>query len=146
MAKTQYRYKYDLLTGWGFLSWEAREFARQYSMAQIRRLPYLKTMTRWRRLYVSNLRSRGYSGKEIIDRIYALYDTRDWLTDVGQLDPWKLLRRFRDQAIDTGEYTPPKRKGSHHKGGISKGDLKAQKERRKRRLSDLERYDEGRGR
>lgn len=146
MARTQYRYKYDLLIGWGFLSWEAREFARQYSVAQIRRLPYLKAMTRWRRLYVSNLRSRGYSDKEIINRIYALYDTRDWLTDVGRLDPWKLLKRFRKQAIDTGEYPIPKRKGSHHKGGISKGDLQSQRGRRKQRLSELERYDIGRGR
>jgi len=145
MAKTQYRYKYDLLTRWGFLSWEAREFARQYSMAQIRRLPYLKAMTRWRRLYVSNLRSRGYSDKEIIDRIYALYDVRDWLTDVGRLDPWQLLKRFRKQAVDTGEYIPPRRKGSHHPPGISKGDVTEQRKRRKAR-SALERYEEGRGR
>jgi len=145
MAKTRYRYKYDLLTGWGFLSWEAREFARQYSVAQIRQLPYLRAMTRWRRLYISNLRSRGYSDREIIDRIYALYDTRDWISDIGRLDPWQLLKRFRKQAVATGEYIPPKRKGSHHPPGISKGDVAEQRKRRKARTA-LERYEEGRGR
>ena len=145
MAITRYRYNYNLLTGWGFLPFESREFARQYTVAQLRTVPYLKSMIRWRRLYVSNFRSRGYGDREIIDRIYALYDTRDWLTPDGQVDPWRMLRRFRKQAIEDTEYIPPKRNGGgHHPMGVSKGDVAGQRKRRKAR-TPLEKYAQGRG-
>lgn len=146
MAKyrTRYRYKYDILIGWGFLSFESRELARQYSVTQLRTLPYLQNIIKARRLFVSGLRKRGYKDNEIRDRIYTLYDTRDWLTD-GKPDIWQMLRRYRKKTIEDNDYIPPKRKGSHHKGGISKGDLQGQKQRRKKK-SALQKYDEGRGR
>lgn len=145
MARSLYRYRYDLLTGWGFLPFESREFARQYSVSQIRSLPYMVSLTRWRRLYVSNLRNRGLSNKEIIDRLKRLYGNSGWIRD-GKLDPWAMLRRFRKQAIEDDEYIPPKRKGSHHKQiGVSKGDVTGQKQRRQKRLSELEKYARGRG-
>lgn len=147
---SRYRTKYNLLIKRQFLPFEAREFARNYTTTQLRKLPYLKNMIRWRSLYVANFRSRGYSNREIISRIYALYDTRNWLTDEGQLDPWKMLKRFRQAIIDSGGDPSPGRsptRGSHHKAiGVSKGDIAGQKQRRKKRLSDLERYDIGRGR
>ena len=86
---------------------------------------------------------------EIRDRIYALYDKNDWLTDDGRPDIWRMLRKYRKVSIDTvgdGHYEPPKRKGSHHKTiGVSKGHVADQKKRRKARTA-LEKYNEGRGR
>jgi len=140
MAKSRYSYKAELLEGRGFLPFEAREFARQYSVAQMRSLPYFVGMRRWRSLYTANLRSRGYSDEAIREAIMRLYKRLEWRS------PWDMLKRFRGKSIADNEYIPPSRGGSHHKGGISKGDLKAQRQRRKQRLSSLERYDVGRGR
>jgi hypothetical protein len=146
MAKfrTLYRYKQDYLTGKGFLPFESRELARNYNMSQIRSLPYLQNVIKARGLFISGLRKRGYKDNEIRDRIYTVYDTKDWLTD-GKPDIWQMLRRYRKKTIEDNDYIPPKRKGSHHKGGISKGDLQEQRKRRKAK-SFLQKYDEGRGR
>lgn len=138
-----YYYRYNRLIGWGLLPFEAREIARTYSMQQIRTLPYLQSLIRARRLYISNLRSRNYPDREIIDRIYALYDRKDWLDDNGRPSIWEMLRSYRKSSIEDNDYIPPKRKGSHHKGGISKGDVAGQKARR-RKKTPLEKYDEGR--
>jgi len=138
---TLYQRKRTVLKRGGFLDFEAREFARQYSMSEIRSLPYLVAMRRWRQLYVGNLKSRGYSDKGVATMISRLYKRLDLRT------PWEMLRRFRKQSVDSGEYTPPKRKGSHHKEtGVSKGDTQSQKQRRQKRLSELEKYERGRGR
>lgn len=138
---TLYQRKRMVLKRGGFLDFEAREFARQYSMSEIRSLPYLVAMRRWRQLYVGNLKSRGYSDKGVATMISRLYKRLDLRT------PWEMLRRFRKQSVDSGEYTPPKRKGSHHKEtGVSKGDTQSQKQRRQKRLSELEKYERGRGR
>ena len=128
MVRSQYRYKHDYLTGKGFLPWESREFARQYTMAQLRSLPYVQNLIRWRGLYVSGLRKRGLTNKQIIDRLRKLYIDRGW-----EKDPWKMLKDFRKKAIDEGKYKPPPKKGSHHpKGsGWSAGDRKSQKARSK---------------
>jgi len=143
---TQYRYKRDALINRGLLDFEAREIARNYSMPQIRSLPYLQSVIKSRGLYVSGLRKRGYKDSEIRDRIYALYDTRDWLTNDGKPDIWHMIRRYRKAKIDEGDYIPPKRKGSHHKTlGVSKGQVADQKKRRRARTA-LEKYDESRGR
>jgi len=144
MAKSQYRYKYDLLVGWGFLPFESKELAKQYSVAQLRTVSYIQNIIKARRLFVSGLKARGYKDSEIRDRIYALYDTRDWLT-IGRPDIWQMLRYYRKASIDDGDYIPPKRKGTHHKGGISKGNLQGQRKRRKAKTS-LQKYDEARGR
>ena len=142
--RSRWRYKYDWLTGHGMLPFESRELSRQYSMSQIRRLPYLRSMINSRMLTIRKFRKLGYTDKEIRDRVYALYDTKDWLTD-GRPDIWQMLRKYRGASIDRHDYTPPRRKGSHHKGGISKGDLQSQRQRRHRK-TELEKYEEGRGR
>lgn len=134
-----YHHKENMLTGWGFLPFEYRELSMQYTTSQLRSLPYLHNLMRSRRLFVSNLRKRGYKDSEIRDRVYALYDKKDWLTD-GKPDIWKLLRTYRKKAIDTGDYIAPKRKGSHHKDkGVSKGDVEEQRQRRKERSKTRER-------
>ena len=144
MAESLYRHKYNLLTRWGFLGWEAREFARQYTTKQIRTLPYMRRMTSWRRLYVGNLRRRGYSERQIGTSIRNLYGKREF-TFEGRLDPWALLRYFRKAAIEAGDYIPPKRKGSHHKNtGVSKGDIQSQKRRSKQRKLQSELDDNAR--
>jgi len=142
--RTRWRYKYDLFIGWGFTPLEARSFAKQYTVKQIRTLPYLVALTRWRRLYISNLRKRGYSDQRIKRSLLVLYKKREWVTK-GKLDPWKMLKGFRNVAIDKGDYTPPVRKGSHHKGGVTKGDIAGQKRRRRQRKTFLEDYAQARG-
>lgn len=141
-----YYHRYNALVGWGLLAWESRAIATVYSMAQIRSLTYLQSFIRSRRLFVSNMRRLGYSNRQIIKRIYELYRRNEWLTDDGKPDVWKLIRAYRKPAIDNGEYVPPKRKGSHHppSSGISKGQINEQRRRRKKRLSELEKYDRGR--
>jgi hypothetical protein len=146
MATTLYARKYMLLSSWGFMNWEARELARNYNLTQLRTLPYLLRMSRARRLYVYNLKHQGLKMSEIRDRIYALYETKDWLDNSGVPSVWEMLRYYRKTSMAQGEYFPPSRKGTHHppSSGISKGDLKSQKQRRKTRLSELEKYDRGR--
>lgn len=143
--RTLWRYKYDLLTGWGFTPLESRLFAKQYTTKQIRTLPYLKIMTRARRLYIANLRSRGYTSHQIIQKLIDLYKKREYVR-AGKLDPWKMLKAFRGAAIDRGDYKLPAKKGSHHKGGVSKGDILGQKRRRRARKTFLEEYERARGR
>jgi hypothetical protein len=139
---TRYRYKYNKLIKSGLLSWEAREIADKYTMTQIKQLPYAQNVMKARRLYIGNMRKRGYKDTEIRDRIFALYDTKDWLTNDGRPDVWMMIRTYRKKSITDGDYVPPKRKGSHHKiKGISKGDLQSQRSRRKSRVKDKERED-----
>lgn len=142
--KTLWRSKYELLIRWGFTPLEARTFARQYTTKQLRSIPYLVIMGRWRRLYVSGLKARGYSSQRILRMIARLYRKRGWITK-GKFDPWKMLKRFRDIAIDEGDYRPSPRKGSHHVGGVTKGDIAGQKKRRRQRKTLLEEYEEARG-
>ena len=129
MARSFYSYKTDLLIKWGFLRNEAKAYADQYTTFQIRTLPYFKRLTSWRRLYVSNFKKRGFTNKEIRDKIKDLYARRGWIKK-GKIDPWEMLRYFRKASIDDSEYIPVKRKGSHHKTkGVSKTDILLQKKR-----------------
>jgi hypothetical protein len=95
-------------------------------------------MIRWRGLYIGNLRKRGLTNPQIIDRLRKLYIDKDWGND-----PWKMLKRFRKDIIDSGGTPSPgkaPKKGSHHpKGsGWSAGDRKTQKSRRKsKHLEDI---------
>lgn len=126
-------YKYKFLTAAGFYHKEALEFSRQYSMNQLRTIPYLQDLIRWRRLYRDSLRKRKYTELDIRRSVTYLYYKNNWVID-KTLDPWQMLKHFRKEAIATGDYHPvPKRKGSHHKEGISKGDVIAQRLRAKAR-------------
>jgi hypothetical protein len=99
-------------------------------------------MIKWRRLYIANLKKRGYSDDKTMIAIINLYDRKGWLV-YQRPDPWKMLKSFRQKAIDEGEYIPPKRKTSHHGVGITREQVAGQ---RRHRRSALEIYDEGRGR
>lgn len=130
---SRYRYKYDFLTNAGFLPFEAREVARQYTVAQFRNLKYLVNLVRWRRLYVRNLQSKGLSNKEIIQKIKELYIKRGWVDDIGRPSPWDLLRSFRKQVTDSGGTAspglPPTKRSHHGVKGLSKGDIEGQRKR-----------------
>ena len=52
---------------------EASEFSGQYSLSDLRTLPYFKNLLRTRRLYQSNLKKRGYSDRQIQGTIANLY-------------------------------------------------------------------------
>lgn len=130
--------RYDSLIRWGFLPFEAREYSGQYASL---RVSYIQNMARARRLYVSNLRSRGLTDKDIVTKIRNLYKNRNWLDAGGAADPWKQLKRFRKVAIADKEYNP--KRGKHHGFGISKGDIKAQKSRKRGRVA-LSQSEQGR--
>lgn len=110
---------------------EANTFASKYSYKNIRELPYFRRMLRARQLYVNNLKSRGMSETKIHEYIKALYIR--YKIDSGSVvnDAWRLLKKYRKIAQDKGEY--PLKKGSHHGKGVSKGDVEAQRARRKGR-------------
>ena len=130
-----YKHRAEYLTKGGFLDFEVREFARQYSMNDLHSIPYLVNIRRWRVLYVAAQRKRGYSDVTIRDMINRLYGRSGWKS------PWDMLRHFRKRAIDSGDYLPPKKHKT--KGAVSQDALAGQ---RRTRRSLLERYDEGRGR
>jgi len=139
--------RYNQLRKWGYIREESLELSRRYTMNQLRSTPYIRDMSRWHRLYTANLRSRGLTETEIRTRVRNIYRQRHWLNPDGTINPWDMLRAFRKQSIDEGEYIPKPRKkvpGSHHP--LSRRDLDKQKQRRNRRISDLERYARGRGR
>ncbi|MBU1173698.1 MAG: hypothetical protein KKD44_29355 [Proteobacteria bacterium] len=154
-----YAQRYNLLLKSGFEDWEAMEivygtryttFRRNKALGKTDPAIYLQRMIRSRRLYVGNLRRRGYSPDEIHRAILNLYEKKGWFSapkgfvGVGERrDPLRMLRDFRRAAMDDNEYFRPKR--SHHKQGITRDSVKAQGARR-RRQSDLEKYDKGRGR
>ena len=104
---------------------EASEFSGQYSLSDLRTLPYFKNLLRTRRLYQSNLKKRGYSDRQIQGTIANLYWRKGWESD-GKLDYWKMLRDFRKKSIESGDYTPPKHKGSHHGEGVSDKEVEKQ--------------------
>lgn len=106
---------------------EASEISKQYTMNQIRSLPYIQRLIRSRRLQGANLLKRGYSISQIRRSIQSLYD-KQGLDPSDTNDFWKILRKIRDQSIDKGDYVP-KRTGSHHGQGVSKGDVTNQKKR-----------------
>ena len=120
--------KYRYLVGNYLTHIEASEISRQYTMTQIRSLPYIQRLIRTRRLQGTNLLKRGYTASEIKRAIQTLYD-KQGLDSQEPNDFWKILRKIRDQSIDRGEYTPPKRIGSHHGQGVSKGDVVGQRKR-----------------
>jgi len=120
-----YNLRYRLWDRWGFTQREAEAFTSQYSVANMRSLPYLISMARWRRLYSSNLSRRGYDFYAIQHATAELYRRKGWLTPDGDFDPWRMLKAFRNQAIDSGDYIPSRR--SHHsRAEITQSELRAQ--------------------
>jgi hypothetical protein len=104
---------------------EARAFAEQYSMADLRTLPYFRSLLVNRRLYVAKLKKKGYTDRQIQGTIANLYFRRGW-DDNGKVDEWAMLRSFRRKSIESGDYIPPKHKGSHHGEGVKAEEIKKQ--------------------
>jgi hypothetical protein len=124
-----YRQRAALLLKAGFTSDEAGEFAKQYSVAQMRSLPYLVRMRRWRYLYSVNLASKGYGADEIERSIRMLYTKKGWLTADGQPDAWEMLKAFRKQIIQSGGDPSPgfaPRRSHHSRAEITQAELNAQ--------------------
>jgi hypothetical protein len=139
-----YHQRYDYLKKSGLMNFEARELARHYTIKQLRSIPYLQSFIKSRRLYIINMRKRDYTDKEISKRLHTLYIKRKWLDNEGKISIWARIRDIRKKEIDSGDYIPAKRKGSHHKvgSGISKGNLSEQRKKRKvktLREKDIER-------
>lgn len=133
------------LVDYGFLPSETIIMAGGYTITDFRTIPYLQNILKARRLYVASLsKLRGYSDELIKQYIKDRYVLNGWM-DGNRIDVWAMIRHYRQKAIDKGEYFPPKRKGSHHGQGVSKGDVKGQRTRSKQK-SFLQKYAEKRGR
>lgn len=104
---------------------EARSFADQYSITDLRTLPYFRALLANRRMYVGKLKKKGYNDRQIQGTIANLYYRRGW-ADNGKVDEWAMLRSFRRKSIESGDYTPPKHKGSHHGEGVSVKEVEKQ--------------------
>jgi hypothetical protein len=92
--KTGRQIRYETLQSWGLLPFEARDFSKRYTMAQIRSKSNIKRFIKARRLYVSNLRHKGYSNQRIAKRVEAIYQKNTWYTPKGRYDPQKALESY----------------------------------------------------
>jgi hypothetical protein len=128
----------------GFLPSEATTLSGGYTNNQFRTISYLQKLVRTRRLYVANLKSRGYADSLITQYIKDLYINSGWLSN-GKRDVWKMIKEYRQRDIESGEYPESKYKGKHHGKGVSKGDVKGQRTRAKQK-SFLQKYAEKKGR
>ena len=129
----------------GFFGWERREFVK----LTFKRSPWLRFMRRDRASELEAMKDlagqRNWSQtrfeREWFNYIKQRYIDNNWLTD-GIPDAWKMFRALRDRAIKEGKWggTPeylgrrwvvdPETGLSHR---IDKGDVKAQKARRRER-------------
>jgi hypothetical protein len=125
------------LMGWGYLRFEAKVLAEHYTLEQMRTITYLKNMTKSRRLYVINMRNRLIPEKDIAKRIRALYIRKGWVDSGDELSVWAQLRTYRKEAIISGDYVPPKTKGSHHpvKGQRKYQSYQSKARQQKKKLS-----------
>jgi hypothetical protein len=123
----QKRYRY-LITK-GLLASEAKTIAGQYSMSQIRALPYLRALIKQRVAQRNRLQQLGYPYKDYVKYLKSFYTKNGWGNINNEDDIWKMIKSHRKDSIIAGDYVPPKYKGSHHKGDISKGDLDRQRAR-----------------
>ena len=90
--------RYEEWTDAGFLPFEAREYSRQYSLQEMRASPSLQSLIRWRRLYVANLRYRGYTDDQIERAITALYQRNAWYKGIeGGYEPSKQIEYFKSR-------------------------------------------------
>lgn len=119
----------------GLMEFEAYEYAEAYSIREMRTLPYFVELIQQRRSYINRRRMAGDSDTTIAERIRKIYLRNKWYS------AWDRLRAFRKKAIEVGDYTPPTKKGSHHKTSSghpkgmdwSAGNRKAQKKKAKER-------------
>lgn len=88
---------------------------------------------------------QGWSKKRYrLERAQVLqfiYREQGWLDEKGRPDVWKLLRDYRDQAIASGDYKPPKKKRiktyDEHGRRSDRGNIKLQKQRAKERAGRI---------
>ena len=149
--KRQQRYRRFINNG--FLPVEAQAF----SSVPFARAPFMRPMIRDRRELLIPLRREGdfmnwsRSRYEREKRLLIAFEYKDKgliyiksrkgiIKIKGRPDPWQLFRYYRDKAIEDGEWpeeTPRKYKKKkrldEHGFRIDKGNLKAQKARRRER-------------
>ena len=126
----------------GFLKFEAFALSRFTQTSQ----PFYRAMIKERKALVKQAKKQGVN-KADFRRIWvktALYEkdglliTRQTKTRtglVGTPDPWALLRKFRQESDDEGEYREDRKKKKRDTRGIriQKGDIASQKRRRRER-------------
>jgi hypothetical protein len=118
----------------GCTNYEAQTFADQYTLAQLRSLPYFQNLLRSRRLLRAKAIKEKLTTSQYREQIRNFYKRNGWITD-GKLDVWAMLRKYRKDVIISGGdpspgLAPSAKKGSHHKEkGVSKGDVVAQRKR-----------------
>lgn len=77
-------------------------------------IPYIKNMIRERSKGARRARDIGMTKRQFSFMIRDdLYRENGYVSADGELDFWKLLRRERDRAIDSGDYNPPPKKSKN---------------------------------
>ena len=142
MYRPRRQHRYDIYKASGFLFREAAPI----SSIRYVEAPYLRKMIRDRRIIKEAFDkqadalhwTKAQREREYRDTIRSIYHINNWLRD-GSPSHWEMLADYRQQAIDRGEYYPPKRKHIRRDGDriiihIYKGDVDAQKQRYRQRL------------
>ena len=131
--------RYNGLLARGFLRFEAKELSA-VTMAEA---PYLKHLVNDRvkmiKAFMKQAEANGWSKtraqREYRDLIKSEYKDHAWVRNdqpsrIGvpeyKASPWELLREYRQQAIERGEYFPNPRnrgKGHHKTGPVTRQDI-----------------------
>ena len=106
--------RYNKLVKWNFSAKEARKMSR----LPLTMLPFIKDMANARKKIVDLLNNQGRqlgwskakTKAELKDLLDYTYTDSGWMDKEGEKDIWAMLRHFRGDAIDRGEYKPRPRK------------------------------------
>lgn len=146
----------------GFLDWEVWELSREANYETLVRNrkayenpkddpgAYIQRMIQSRQHNMRRWRAAGLDNAEITRRIERSYRVKKWTSfpkiqmeglkpiaeALPRLDPYAMLRWFRQRAIESGDYIPPARV-SHPGKHYSVKDSKLAEDRREARLSSL---------
>lgn len=148
------RRKDDLLRR-GFLPFEAHALSGIPRQIKGERTRWLTLMYEARRNLVRIAKREKWGKAKFASEVKELYIRNDWVVkrtatirkkSVGKLDPWAMARFYRDEWIRRGEeYIPPiRRKKKKPPGERRLSDKAVQEGKRKKRRSELEKYEIGR--
>ncbi len=126
-----------------FMPFEARALSKVQATDSI----YWRTMVAQRKAMLQQfIKTNGnrFRPWRYVQAVKNIYQVKDWVVtektatrkkQIGRADPWAMMRKFRDDAIELGAYHPKPSKGSHRRlrvgpdGSvirIDKGKIKAQ--------------------
>lgn len=122
-----------------FTVFEAREFSGNYKADCFEEYVYMRDMLDYRRELIADLRSQGYKGAALAERVWQEYYKEEWTSPTtGEPSPWAMMRHFRREAIRRGEYT----ESEDRHGEITEDSLREQRRRGRQRAKARREGDE----